>query len=97
MPVFGAMLADGKFGKFKTIFALSIVYAIGASVMSVTSITTIAQATSPIWWGGVVALVLIATGTGGIKPCVASFGGDQLVHKPYLLQGYFSAYYFMVR
>lgn len=25
-----------------------------------------------------VGLALIATGTGGIKPCVAAFGGDQV-------------------
>lgn len=26
-------------------------------------------------------LALIATGTGGIKPCVAAFGGDQVIIK----------------
>ena len=27
---------------------------------------------------------------------MASFGGDQLVKKPYLIQGYFSAFYFAI-
>lgn len=31
----------------------------------------------PKTWGPIAALHLIALGTGGIKPCVSSFGGDQ--------------------
>ena len=31
----------------------------------------------PEVWGPLLALHLIALGTGGIKPCVSSFGGDQ--------------------
>ena len=31
----------------------------------------------PKIWGPITALHLIALGTGGIKPCVSSFGGDQ--------------------
>ena len=76
--------------------ALSAVYSAGCAVLSFTSISSVAQSTSPIWWGGVLGLGLIALGTGGIKPCVASFGGDQIAHKPHLIQGYFSAFYFAI-
>ena len=32
----------------------------------------------PLWSGMLVGLSLMAFGTGGIKPCVSAFGGDQL-------------------
>ena len=32
---------------------------------------------TPALWGPLIGLHLIALGTGGIKPCVSSFGGDQ--------------------
>ncbi|CAH0716480.1 unnamed protein product, partial [Brenthis ino] len=40
-------------------------------------------------------LALIATGTGGIKPCVAAFGGDQfrLPEENHRLQKFFSTFY----
>lgn len=84
-PILGAIVADSWLGKFKTIIYLSIVYAIGQVVMSVSAIhdltdgnrdgtpdnLTLHVALSMI------GLILIAFGTGGIKPCVAAFGGDQ--------------------
>lgn len=43
-------------------------------------------------------LSLIAIGTGGIKPCVAAFGGDQfrLPSQQQLLQQFFSVFYFTI-
>ncbi|XP_064293071.1 solute carrier family 15 member 2-like isoform X2 [Plodia interpunctella] len=43
-------------------------------------------------------VALIATGTGGIKPCVAAFGGDQfrLPEENQQLQRFFSTFYCMV-
>lgn len=43
-------------------------------------------------------LSLIAIGTGGIKPCVAAFGGDQfhLPSQQLLLQQFFSVFYFAI-
>ncbi|XP_052046446.1 solute carrier family 15 member 1 [Apodemus sylvaticus] len=84
-PILGALIADSWLGKFKTIVSLSIVYTIGQAVISVSSINdltdhdhngvpdsiTVHIALSMI------GLVLIALGTGGIKPCVSAFGGDQ--------------------
>lgn len=45
-----------------------------------------------------VGLFLISVGTGGIKPCVAAFGGDQfrLPAQKDLLQHFFSLFYFTI-
>lgn len=43
-------------------------------------------------------LFLIAVGTGGIKPCVAAFGGDQFIlpqQEKYLVT-FFSVFYFAI-
>ncbi|NXM57913.1 S15A1 protein, partial [Illadopsis cleaveri] len=84
-PILGAIIADSWLGKFKTILYLSIVYAIGQTVLSVGSISDLTdrnQDGSPDNVAvnialSMIGLILIALGTGGIKPCVSAFGGDQ--------------------
>lgn len=41
---------------------------------------------------------MIAVGTGGIKPCVAAFGGDQFIlpQQQKYLQNFFSIFYFTI-
>uniref|UniRef100_A0A8C7FIG8 Solute carrier family 15 member 2 n=1 Tax=Oncorhynchus kisutch TaxID=8019 RepID=A0A8C7FIG8_ONCKI len=75
-PVLGALIADSWLGKFKTIIYLSVVYVIGHIVKSVGAIPSVGDSTIHIVLS-MVGLILIAFGTGGIKPCVAAFGGDQ--------------------
>ncbi|XP_064350764.1 solute carrier family 15 member 2 isoform X2 [Camelus dromedarius] len=79
-PILGAAIADSWLGKFKTIIYLSLVYVLGHVIKSMGAL--------PILGGPVVhtvlsmiGLSLIALGTGGIKPCVAAFGGDQFEEK----------------
>ena len=45
-----------------------------------------------------IGLGLIALGTGGIKPCVSAFGGDQfqLPEQERQLQTFFSVFYFSI-
>lgn len=45
-----------------------------------------------------IGLVLIALGTGGIKPCVSAFGGDQFIlpQQERYLSVYFSLFYFAI-
>ena len=45
-----------------------------------------------------IGLLLIAIGTGGIKPCVSAFGGDQfkLPEQERQLQTFFSVFYFSI-
>ncbi|XP_037656020.1 solute carrier family 15 member 1 [Choloepus didactylus] len=84
-PILGALIADSWLGKFKTIVSLSIVYTIGQAVTAVSSITDltdfnhdgIPNSISAHVVLSMCGLALIALGTGGIKPCVSAFGGDQ--------------------
>ncbi|XP_054012778.1 peptide transporter family 1 isoform X1 [Hylaeus anthracinus] len=94
-PVFGAILADSLLGKFRTIFYLSIVYAIGQILLSLTAAPPIGL---PKREFSLVGLLLIALGTGGIKPCVTAFGGDQFVlpQQERYLSTYFSLFYFSI-
>lgn len=59
--------------------------------MSVTSIWGLA-------WGAFLGLLGIGVGTGGIKPCVAPFGADQLtgIRDPQAVTSYFMAFYFSI-
>ncbi|XP_053900778.1 solute carrier family 15 member 2 isoform X3 [Malaclemys terrapin pileata] len=75
-PVIGALIADTWLGKFKTIIYLSIVYVIGHVIKSVGAIPTVGNQVVHVVLS-MLGLALIAFGTGGIKPCVAAFGGDQ--------------------
>ncbi|KAM3677663.1 solute carrier family 15 member 1 [Ammospiza maritima maritima] len=84
-PILGAIIADSWLGKFKTILYLSIVYITGQAVLTVSSINDLTdhnQDGSPDNVAvhtalSMVGLILIALGTGGIKPCVSAFGADQ--------------------
>lgn len=67
-PLLGGWLADRFFGKYHTIFWLSLVYCVGQLCLAL----FVANRT-----GFYVGLSLIALGSGGIKPCVAAFVGDQ--------------------
>ncbi|NXN26883.1 S15A1 protein, partial [Nycticryphes semicollaris] len=84
-PILGALIADSWLGKFKTIVSLSIVYTIGQAIMSVSSMNDLTDQNRdgspdniPVHIAlSMIGLILIALGTGGIKPCVSAFGGDQ--------------------
>lgn len=94
----GAILGDKIWGKFKTIAILATMYAFGFLILSVTSIPNIMPSWAPLWSGMAVGLSLIAFGTGGIKPCVSAFGGDQLdpVTQARELASFFALFYFSV-
>lgn len=104
-PILGAIIADSWLGKFKTIVYLSIVYCIGQVVMAVSSINDITDSdrdgnpdnlTLHIVLS-MLGLMLIALGTGGIKPCVAAFGGDQFQdHQEKQRSTFFSIFYLSI-
>ncbi|XP_068446581.1 solute carrier family 15 member 1b [Clinocottus analis] len=104
-PILGAIVADSWLGKFKTIVYLSIVYTLGQVVLAVSAIHDITDTNRD----GVpdnmtlhvalsmVGLLLIALGTGGIKPCVAAFGGDQFQDHQEKQRGtFFSIFYLSI-
>uniref|UniRef100_A0A3B3Y6Q1 Solute carrier family 15 member 1a n=1 Tax=Poecilia mexicana TaxID=48701 RepID=A0A3B3Y6Q1_9TELE len=104
-PILGAIIADSWLGKFKTIIYLSIVYAIGQVAMAVSAIHDITDSDrdgSPdnLTFHVVLSmagLLLIALGTGGIKPCVAAFGGDQFGdHQDKQRRTFFSVFYLCI-
>ncbi|XP_036425775.1 solute carrier family 15 member 1b [Colossoma macropomum] len=104
-PILGAIVADSWLGKFKTIVYLSIVYTIGQVVMAVSAvhdITDTNQDGTPDNMTfhvalSMVGLFLIAVGTGGIKPCVAAFGGDQFGdHQDKQRSTFFSIFYLSI-
>ncbi|MFL6541102.1 MAG: oligopeptide:H+ symporter [Chthoniobacterales bacterium] len=67
-PLLGGWLADRFAGKYHTIFWLSLVYCVGQACLAMFVFNRT---------GFYVGLGLIALGSGGIKPCVAAFVGDQ--------------------
>uniref|UniRef100_A0A0P5IK34 Oligopeptide transporter 1 n=1 Tax=Daphnia magna TaxID=35525 RepID=A0A0P5IK34_9CRUS len=93
-PVFGAILADTYLGKFKTILYLSILYACGNIILSVASIPN----TLPQKEFSLLGLFIIGVGTGGIKPCVSAFGGEQFVRpqQDKQLEQFFSYFYISI-
>ena len=67
-PLLGGWLADRFFGKYNVIFWLSLVYCAGHLCLA------LFESNRTGFYTG---LALIALGSGGIKPCVSSFVGDQ--------------------
>jgi POT family proton-dependent oligopeptide transporter len=70
-PLLGGWLADRFFGKYNTVFWLSLVYCAGHACLAAFESNV---------QGFYLGLFLIALGSGGIKPLVASFVGDQFDH-----------------
>ncbi|MDI9341933.1 MAG: MFS transporter [Sediminibacterium sp.] len=68
LPIAGALLADWFFGKYKIIVWLSLVYCVGNLIMA---------AFTDQYSFFMLGLILIAVGSGGIKPCVSANVGDQ--------------------
>lgn len=95
MGIFGGILSDVYFGKFRTILALSVVYAIGSIIVAISAIPTIIISPAAALYTG---LLLIAIGSGGIKPCVSAFGGDQFVlpEQNAKITSFFSLFYFAI-
>ncbi|KAL5707028.1 hypothetical protein ACHQM5_025127 [Ranunculus cassubicifolius] len=90
LTIFGAFMADAYLGRFKTIIIFCGIYAVGMILLTV-SATIDSLRPPPCVFGSpnckpatggqtaflYCALGLIALGTGGIKPCVSTFGADQ--------------------
>ncbi|XP_072434119.1 solute carrier family 15 member 1-like isoform X2 [Chiloscyllium punctatum] len=104
-PIIGAIIADSWLGKFKTIVYLSIVYTIGQLVISISGIADITDTEGNGQPNNLavhvalamIGLILIALGTGGIKPCVSAFGGDQFEeHQVKQRRQFFSVFYLSI-
>jgi POT family proton-dependent oligopeptide transporter len=88
LPLIGAVIADRWLGKYRTILALSMVYATGSLVLALAPHSTIG-----VWIG----LGLIALGSGGIKPCVSAHVGDQFGRASWFrVRTIYQAFYFII-
>lgn len=86
-PMMGAIVADAFWGKYRTVFWISLVYCAGC----------IALAGDGTRLGLFLGLGLIALGAGGIKPCVSSNVGDQFGSgNQHLVSRAFGWFYFAV-
>lgn len=86
-PLLGALVADGFFGKYRTIVWLSLVYCVGHLMLSLDETRT----------GLLLGLSLIAVGAGGIKPCVSAHVGDQFGERnKHLLPKVYGWFYFAI-
>ena len=86
-PIFGALLADGFIGKYRTILFVSLFYCLGHFTLALDDTRT----------GLLIGLGLISIGAGGIKPCVTAHLGDQFGESNlHLLSKVFGWFYFSI-
>ena len=87
-PLLGGWLADRWLGKYRTILWLSLVYCLGHLLLA------ISETSKPGFYTG---LFLIALGSGGIKPCVSAFVGDQFDRSnSHLARVVFDGFYWII-
>ena len=84
MPIVGALLSDIWLGKYKTIMFFNVVYCLGFLVM------VLDQTRLGLFAG----LLLIAVGSGIIKPCVSANVGDQFGKTNEHLMGRMYAWFY---
>ncbi|KAJ3264002.1 hypothetical protein HDU77_009521 [Chytriomyces hyalinus] len=98
-PILGAIISDSYLDKFKTIVSLSSIYILGLIVLTITSWPTVmgVATTQLSRVGPLLGLLMIAIGTGGIKPCVSAHGGDQFLSvQTYGLQAFYNYFYMSI-
>lgn len=87
-PLLGGWISDRFFGKYKTILWVSLVYCIGHACLAVYE-----DEPKGFYFG----LFLIALGSGGIKPLVSTFVGDQFDRSnKHLAKIAFDAFYWII-
>lgn len=96
LPILGALVSDAFFGKYRTILWLSLVYCAGHLALALGDTSAGMSLLSPRGWLAA-GLILIAVGSGGIKPCVSAHVGDQFsASNQHLLPKVFGWFYFSI-
>ena len=94
MPLFGAWLSDKLIGRYHTILWVSLFYCAGHGVLACSDLAGTVHGKLLLLYTG---LALIAFGSGGIKPCVSAFMGDQFKpEQSHLLQKAYGAFYWAI-
>ncbi len=87
-PLLGGWISDRWFGKYNTIFWCRLVYCVGQACLA------FFWTTATGFYSG---LFLIALGSGGIKPLVSAFVGDQFDQtNKHLAKVVFDAFYWII-
>ena len=87
-PLLGGWVSDRLLGKYRTILYLSLVYCVGQACLAV-----FVDDKAGFYLG----LFLVALGSGGIKPCVSAFVGDQFDQSnKSLAKVVFDAFYWII-
>ncbi len=87
-PLLGGWLSDRYFGKYNTVLWFSLIYCAGHACLALFDDNR---------QGFYAGLFLIAFGSGGIKPLVVSFVGDQFdQHNKHLAKVVFDAFYWTI-
>ena len=93
-PLIGALISDWFFGKYRTILWLSIVYCLGH--LSLAFMDLHMPFLDPKTYL-MIGLMLIAVGSGGIKPCVSAHVGDQFgKSNAHLMEKIFGWFYLSI-
>ena len=94
MPLLGAWLSDKIIGRYHTILWVSLFYCAGHGVLACSDFAGGVHGKMICLFTG---LALIAFGSGGIKPCVSAFMGDQFrPEQSHLLQKAYGAFYWAI-
>ncbi len=94
MPLLGAWVSDRYWGRYRTILWISLSYCVGHGVLALSDLFP--SVDGKVWCLGV-GLGLIAFGSGGIKPCVSAFMGDQFgPENKHLLPRAYAAFYWCI-
>jgi proton-dependent oligopeptide transporter, POT family len=87
-PLLGGWLSDRYFGKYRTILWFSLLYCVGQACLTLFVYDR---------YGFYAGMFLIALGSGGIKPLVSSFVGDQFDQRTkHLAKVVFDAFYWSI-
>lgn len=87
-PLLGGWISDRVLGKYRTILYLSLIYCVGQACLAMFVDSKL---------GFYAGLFLIALGSGGIKPCVSAFVGDQFDQtNKSLARVVFDAFYWII-
>ncbi|HXJ73549.1 MAG TPA: hypothetical protein VNM37_11870, partial [Candidatus Dormibacteraeota bacterium] len=94
MPLLGAYVSERWWGRYHTILWISLFYCAGHGVMATSDLFHTVDGKLNCLYVG---LGLIAFGSGGIKPCVSAFMGDQFrADQAHLMRKAYSVFYFSI-
>jgi len=86
-PLLGGWIADRYWGRYRTILWISLFYVLGHLTLAFWESRT----------GFIAGLALITLGSGGIKPCVSAFVGDQFTpQQTVLMQKVYGWFYWVI-